>query len=659
MIKKRSQIISFCKDDTPSSMKLQTRVLVLYLCIVVLVLVLIGGVLPYSLHQQNLNTFSLDSINQMKHIDFAISNLIEEAQYDVFELSLNKDVRTTNDAGFTNFLNASEDTFRYSYSDQELNIIDTLRAYQSSHPYVSSVYMGRENGGSVRSYPRARPTAYDPRNRPWYVLAKEHPGQVSMTDPYQAVTTPDVNIGIVTPLQYPNGTIYGVVGADITLVNLTNYISQYDTGHDGEMVLVDKNGIILAARDSSLLFTNISDILQEQTTVFLTTNEGTMVLNGAYLTYYTSPELGWKIGMITPFSAIEQKINQSIQNILLFVIIALILLSVITLLVLNNTIIKPLSNLTNVCRRITETGDLAQDIEAEKSTGEIGSLALSFKTMVEKIRTEEEARKQALAELADHRDHLEAIVADRTRELSDANERLKELDRLKSMFIASMSHELRTPLNSIIGFTGIMVKGMAGPINPEQKKQLGMVQDSARHLLALINDVIDISKIEAGKIEAGVSTFDLASVIRDVQNTFAPQAAEQGLALNIQIPESISVTSDDRRIKQIIMNLVSNAIKFTDVGRVGLTVQQQGSIVKVSVSDTGIGLTAENLQKLFRPFSRIAVPGRLTEGTGLGLYLSQKLARFLGGDITAESELHKGSVFTFSFPITYVKPEDQ
>ncbi|WP_321505445.1 ATP-binding protein [uncultured Methanoregula sp.] len=266
--------------------------------------------------------------------------------------------------------------------------------------------------------------------------------------------------------------------------------------------------------------------------------------------------------------------------------------------------------------------------------------------------------KQAELRLLEaHRD-LEKKVLERTRELSDANLRLLELDRLKSLFIASMSHELRTPLNSIIGFTGIMAKGMAGEINAEQKKQLGMVQDSARHLLALINDVIDISKIEAGKIEADVSTFNLADVIREVKNTFGPAVHERGLVLNIEMCGPIAITSDERRVRQIILNLISNAIKFTDEGRVDLTVTQKGTVVEVSVRDTGIGIKKEDLEQLFRPFVRAMVPGRLTEGTGLGLYLSKKLARFLGGDIVAESELHKGSIFTFTFPVTYEKQED-
>jgi PAS domain S-box-containing protein len=267
-------------------------------------------------------------------------------------------------------------------------------------------------------------------------------------------------------------------------------------------------------------------------------------------------------------------------------------------------------------------------------------------------------RKQAEQKLLEaHRD-LEKKVAERTSQLSDANIRLQELDRLKSMFIASMSHELRTPLNSIIGFTGILMKGMAGEINPEQKKQLGMVQESARHLLALINDVIDISKIEAGMIEAGVSTFTLADVMLEVSHTFSQSAEERGLILNIEIPGPIAITSDERRIKQIIMNLVSNAIKFSDMGRIDLTVNQIGEVVEVRVRDTGIGIGKDDLERLFRAFVRVNVPGRLTEGTGLGLYLSKKIARFLGGDIMAESEPGKGSVFTFSFPVTYEKKED-
>lgn len=243
---------------------------------------------------------------------------------------------------------------------------------------------------------------------------------------------------------------------------------------------------------------------------------------------------------------------------------------------------------------------------------------------------------------------LERRVAERTAQLEEANLHLQDLDRLKSLFIASMSHELRTPLNSIIGFTGILLKGLAGDINDEQRKQLKMVQESSRLLLALINDVIDISKVEAGMIDISATDFDLGKTVRDVLGHFAPSAADKGILMRYSGPKALLVTSDDRRVKQVINNLCSNAVKFTDSGEIAITLTDMEDRAEVSVQDTGIGISSEDLAGLFQPFHRLHTPDRLVDGTGLGLYLSRKLAVLLGGDIRAESELGKGSRFTFS-----------
>ncbi len=263
-----------------------------------------------------------------------------------------------------------------------------------------------------------------------------------------------------------------------------------------------------------------------------------------------------------------------------------------------------------------------------------------------------------------HAVELEQIVAERTRELAHAKEKAEEADHVKSAFLATMSHELRTPLNSIIGFTGIILQGLAGPLNPEQTKQLEMVRSSSRHLLALINDVLDISKIEAGQLEVASERFDLRASITKVLGIVTPLAEKKGLLLRADIaPEVDEAVGDPRRVEQILLNLLNNAIKFTDLGEVALKVElipdfkSPGAIsgqpaVRLCVSDTGIGIKLDDLTTLFQPFRQIESGlSRNYEGTGLGLAICLRLADLMGGDISAESTWEKGSTFSFTLPL--------
>ncbi|WP_395732825.1 ATP-binding protein [Prosthecobacter sp.] len=273
-------------------------------------------------------------------------------------------------------------------------------------------------------------------------------------------------------------------------------------------------------------------------------------------------------------------------------------------------------------------------------------------------------RHQAEMALRELNDSLEAKVATRTTELEAARVRAEAADRLKSAFLATMSHELRTPLNSIIGFTGILLQGLAGPLNPEQGRQLGMVRTSARHLLELINDVLDLSKIEAGQLELRAIPFDLKGSIERVTATVRPQTEAKGLTLTTILPPELgSMVSDQRRVDQILLNLLNNAIKFTDQGHVTLTAEPvlefqpapdlpQQPAVRLSVTDTGIGIKPEDLSKLFQPFRQIdSGLTRQHEGTGLGLAICRRLTTLLGGEISAASEWTKGSTFSVILPL--------
>jgi PAS domain S-box-containing protein len=243
-------------------------------------------------------------------------------------------------------------------------------------------------------------------------------------------------------------------------------------------------------------------------------------------------------------------------------------------------------------------------------------------------------------------------------------EQAEAADRIKSAFLATMSHELRTPLNSILGFTGIILQGLAGPLNTEQRKQLEMVRGSARHLLALVNDVLDISKIEAGQFEVACEPFSLERSIDRVVTAVTPMVDRKKLALRVHMaPVLGGAVGDERRFEQIMLNLLNNAIKFTDRGEIRLSAElvdegagQPGPpaapAVRVQVKDTGVGIKPEDLENLFQPFRQLdSGLSRKHEGTGLGLAICRRLAELMGGTIDVRSIWGHGSTFTVTLPL--------
>lgn len=253
--------------------------------------------------------------------------------------------------------------------------------------------------------------------------------------------------------------------------------------------------------------------------------------------------------------------------------------------------------------------------------------------------------KQALLNLVDDFNST-------TINLKFANERLLELDRMKSMFIASTSHELRTPLNSIIGFSSILLEGWEGELSQAQNEQIDLIHTAGKQLLALINDIIDISKIEAGKLETGTQEFSLKEVIDEAVSLVKNDIDEKGLDLKMEVEDTI-IASDRRRLLQCLINLLSNAVKFTDEGMITLYAKTINSMTNISITDTGTGIMPDDIKKLFTPFVRLESSlSAKTQGTGLGLYLTKKLTEdVLGGTVEVTSEYGTGSTFTINIPV--------
>jgi PAS domain S-box-containing protein len=244
------------------------------------------------------------------------------------------------------------------------------------------------------------------------------------------------------------------------------------------------------------------------------------------------------------------------------------------------------------------------------------------------------------------------------RALQEKNLELEQASQAKDRFLATMSHELRTPLNAILGFTGTLLMKLPGPLTPDQEKQLRTVQASARHLLSLINDLLDLAKIESGKVELNLGPVACQDVVQEVARALEPAAQAKGLAFEATVrPPDLVVRADRRALSQILLNLTTNAIKFTEQGRVDLRVarRKDGSrtLTEFQVSDTGVGIRSEDQALLFQAFTRVDVSRKQRhEGTGLGLHLSRKLADLLEGTISLRSEYGKGSTFTLTLAET-------
>jgi len=240
------------------------------------------------------------------------------------------------------------------------------------------------------------------------------------------------------------------------------------------------------------------------------------------------------------------------------------------------------------------------------------------------------------------------------REIEDKSRQLEAASRHKSEFLANMSHELRTPLNAVIGFSEVLSEGMFGEINEKQAEYLRDILESGRHLLSLINDILDLSKIEAGRMELEAADFDLPSAIDNALTLVRERATRRGITLGRTIDDRLGIVrGDERKVKQVFLNLLSNALKFTpEGGRINVSAHLQDGAAEIAVADTGVGIAPEDQEAIFEEFRQVGTADKKVEGTGLGLALSRKFIELHGGRVWVKSELGKGSTFTFTLPMS-------
>ena len=297
------------------------------------------------------------------------------------------------------------------------------------------------------------------------------------------------------------------------------------------------------------------------------------------------------------------------------------------------------------------SGELTTPIpEHNQTSKEIQNLVSSFNLMLDK-------KNHAETQIKQHKIELEQEIKKRTSELQVAKDHAEKANLAKSQFLSSMSHELRTPMNAILGFAQLMAADFENDLSDDQIENLGEIIHAGEHLLTLINEVLDLSRIDAGKIQMSIESVELKLVIDECLALIAPLAEQRGITVRSELVNEYFVESDRVRLKQSILNLLSNAIKYNQSnGSVIITASQEDKHLRLSITDTGQGISADNIKKLFKPFERLGAESTTVEGTGIGLALTQKLLELMHAKIGVESKPGNGSTFWIDLPLSQ-KPQ--
>jgi len=452
---------------------------------------------------------------------------------------------------------------------------------------------------------------------------------------------------IAVPIEKFAGNVIGVLQAEVNLRYIWEVILDIKAGKAGYAYIVSRSGDIIAHPDISVVLQRraaaqlnqvkaafeADPVVPEPKTMVAPNLQGKKVLSS----YVRIPNVDWAVLIERPLEEVYEPLYESVVRTSTLFLIGFGIALVASIWLARRVVI-PLQMLRYGAERIGQ-GDL--NFRLQINTGdEIENVAEEFNRMASALHGAYTG--------------LEEKVNERTRDLMIANEKLKELDKMKSDFVSNVSHELRTPLTAIEGLADNMLDGITGQLNPEQVGYLVDIRASAERLARLIADVLDVSVIEAGGVELKPGNLSLAAVIHEVTNGLRTVAEEKLIDLEVTSTDAKVIAWGDRdKIVQVLTNLIGNAIKFTPLrGKVNVAVQRNGDgWPQVSIADTGPGVSSEEKDKIFDEFYQITRPGeKKSRGVGLGLPISKKLVEMHGGKIWVESEMGKGSIFYFTVP---------
>jgi signal transduction histidine kinase len=445
----------------------------------------------------------------------------------------------------------------------------------------------------------------------------------------------------------------GVIVADVDLRSVVDAIDRARIGEAGYAYAVNARGELIAHPDKNLVLAHTNLAALPQVRAALTgaaTGRADVVTTGrdqagveVLSAFQRVDAPGWWVFVEQPLSEAFAPIESAIWRTALLLVVFLFV-AIVTSVLLARNLVRPIESIQVAAAKIG-SGGLDQRIEIS-SRDELGALAEEFNRMAARLQASYVG--------------LEQQVQERTRELATAlgklDEKSHELEAAshhKSEFLADMSHELRTPLNAISGFSQVLRKQLLGEINEKQAEYLDDILASARHLLSLIDDVLDLAKVEAGQIELQVEPFSLHEALERGVVIVRERATREGVRVSLSTDPGIdTVIGDERRIRQVVFNLLSNAVKFAPAGgTVDIAAARVDGEVRVSVSDSGPGIAREDQARIFEEFQQAAAGKEQREGTGLGLALSRRLVELHGGRIWVDSEVGKGSTFVFTLPV--------